>query len=82
MYTTASPKLSKSNIYEGNVCWKKTNFVSPAHASYLPGVLDEQKALRQDMEENPTSQVIAVINDNDLDNYNALKDVDNNISAE
>lgn len=56
-------------------------FVILVRASYLCDVLDEQKALRQDSEENPTSQTTE--ESDDLDDCNAfMDDVDIHISAE
>lgn len=46
------------------------------------GVLDEQKALCQDMEENPTSQATTAVSEESDDRSTFIDYVDTNISAE
>lgn len=63
-------------------------FVIPTHASYLCSVLDEQKVIHEDMEENLTTQATSSVHEesddvDDPNDRNAFMDyVDSNISTE
>lgn len=47
-------------------------FVPPVNASYHHGVLDKQKALHQNMEENLTSQATVAVSKDDAEDPNNL----------